>query len=188
MAATPAAEAEQRGPGSPAHGAAQIERAADGDALSPADERSALDFLLGTPEAARYKVTVAYETPAGMKDLIFRFKAMDGRKLDKIEQSHLDERTGMMDKISADAHLVSEAVYEIVDPETDKSVEPKSEAFRTMKEGEAPLASPIDAITARFGTQIGLIAGVASAIREAAGWDRDRVGKASRLLVDAAGN
>lgn len=183
-----AAAEQQRGPDSPERGALQIERAADGETLSPKDERSALDFLLGTPEPARYKVTVAYETPAGMKDLIFRFRAMDGRALDKIEQSHLNERTGMMDKISADSHLVAEAVYEIVDPETDAKVEPKSEKFRTIKEGEAPLASPIDAIGARFGTQIGLIAGVASAIREAAGWDRERVGKASRLLVDAAGN
>ena len=46
----------------------------------------------------------------------------------------------------------------------------------------------VDALVARFGTQIGLLAGVASAIREAAGWNRERVGKASRVLVEAAGN
>jgi hypothetical protein len=169
-------------------GKPEITAAAQGKELDGEGERAALDYLLGTPTPAKYKVVVQYETPAGMKELEFHFRAMDGRKIDKIEQQNISQLTGVMDKLTADAQLVSEATDVIVDPETGMKIGPREERFRTIKEGEAPLASGIDAIQARFGTQIGLIAGVASAIREAAGWNRERVGKASRLLVDAAGN
>lgn len=164
-----------------------VERAAAGKSVGTEDERAALDFLLGTPEPAKYTVEADYETPAGMRKLTFHFVAMDGRKIDVIERRHISDKTQELDKISADAELVAEAVTAIED-ETGKKTKPTSEEFRTMKPGEAPLASSIDALNARFATQIGLLAGVASAIREAAGWNRDRVGKASRVLVTAAGN
>jgi hypothetical protein len=169
-------------------GHAQVERAAAGKTVEGADERSALDYLLGAPEPARYKVTVGYETPAGLKDLRFEFVAIDGRKIDKIELKHIDDRTGQMDKTAADMELVIEACDAIIDVETGKAVKPSSEEFRRVKPDLPPLASSIDALEARFGTQTGLIAGVARAIREANGWNADRVGKASRVLVAAAGN
>lgn len=181
-------QAQQDGSAGADKGRPEIERAAQGKALDGAQERSALEYLLGTPTPARYKVEVQFETEDGLKPLIFRFKAMDGRKIDKIEQANISQVTGVMDKLTADAQLVVEATDVIEDPETKVTIAVKDERFRTMKDGEQPLASTIDALEARFGTQIGLISGVASAIREAAGWNRERVGKASRLLVDAAGN
>lgn len=168
-------------------GRAAVERAAEGKELDAAQERSALDYLLGAPEPAKYKVTVQYETPAGLADLTFYFHALDGRRIDKIEQSHIDSNTAMMDKTAADYELVATACDAIED-ETGRKVAPKSEAFRTIKPDESPLASPVLALQARFGTQGGLIAGVARGIREAGGWSSERVGKASRVLVAAAGN
>jgi hypothetical protein len=170
-------------------GAKAVRKAADDEQrLSQGEERSALDYLLGAPEAAFYSTTVKYDTPEGLKDLRFHFKALDGRRLDKIEQSNVSQATGLMDKAQADAALVAEATTSIEDPATGHKTDIRSERFRTIKEGDPPLASTIDALHVRFGTQIGLIAGVAGAIREAAGWRGDRVGKAARELVDASGN
>lgn len=185
-----AEQEKPQGPGSGTsdEGANAVGRAAGGAELKAGEERSALDWLLGAPEPARYTVEAEYDTPAGLKPLKVNFTAMDGSKLDKIEQSHISERTGVMDKGAADAELFIEAVTTIEDPDTGKSVKVGSEEFRTIKPGEPALASAIDALHVRFKTQPGVVAGVARAIREAAGWAPDRVGKASRVLVDAAGN
>jgi hypothetical protein len=176
------------GTGTADAGAKAVERASNGKSLSQGAEKSALDYLLGAPAPAKYSVKVAFETDDGLKDLRVHFTAMDGRKLDEIEQKNISQATGVMDKASADAELMTEAVTSIEDPVTGKAIGVRSEAFRTVKDGEPPLASAVDALQVRFGSQLGLVAGVASAIREAAGWKADRVGKASRELVDAAGN
>lgn len=179
-----------QGPGKGTHdpGARAVQRAGDGAELNPAEERSALDYLLGAPAPALYTVEVQYETPRGLLPLRLHFAALDGKVLDKIEASNVSAATGVMDKAKADAELVCEAVSEIEDPATGRKTQLRSEEFRTVKSGEPPLASSIDALNFRFRKQPGLIAGVASAIREAAGWKADRVAKASRVLVDAAGN
>lgn len=184
IARVPAATQDEHGDA----GRAEVDAASNGTDLDDRQQRSALDYLLGTPKAATYKVLVQYETDGGIKELEFHFRALDGRKIDKIEQAAINERTGLMDKITADSQLVAEATDAIVDPESGAKVSVRDEKFLIIRPGDAPLAAPPDALLARFGTQIGLLAGVASAIREAAGWNRERVGKASRVLVDAAGN
>lgn len=169
-------------------GQSAVEAAGAERELSHDEERSALDWLLGAPAPASYYVNMEYDTPQGLKPLRVNFDAIDGSKLDKIEQSNINERTGTMNKAQADAELFIEAVTSIEDPETGKKTIPSSEEFRTIRPDQPPLASSIDALNVRFGKQPGLIAGVASAIREAAGWKADRVGQASRKLVEAAGN
>lgn len=181
-------ESREESPSTGDRGANAVRQAANGEELSGADERSALDFLLGAPTPAMYSVTVQYETEVGMLDLRFHWRAIDGRKLDEIEQRNISESSGQMDKAQADAELVAEAVTAIEDPKTGHKTSVRSDEFRTVKEGEPPLASAVDALQVRFGTQAGLIAGVARGIREAAGWKADRVGNASRVLVDAAEN
>lgn len=169
-------------------GAAAIRKAGNPDAtLTAGEELSAIDYLLGAPAPPQYTVEVQYETDAGMAPLTFHFTGLDGRQIDKIEQSNINERTGMMDKPSADAELVIAACSKLTDP-TNKALAITSEQFRTVTPDKPPLASTVDALHARFGRQAGLIAGVAGAIREVAGWKADRVGKANRALVDAAGN
>jgi hypothetical protein len=168
-------------------GRAAVTRAARGEELDGNDERGALEFLLGAPAALEYEITVDYETDAGMLPLTFHFKGMDAGAIDKIEQQHLDDRTGQLDKIGADCTLVTKATTKIVDS-TGAEINPRDEAFRTTKEGERPLANAADAMRVRFGAQAGLLSGIASAIRIKAGYDAERVGRASRLLVQAAGN
>lgn len=168
-------------------GRAAIDSAAADEPMSRKEEHGALEFLLGAPAALSYKITVDYETKDGMKPLTFFFKGIDAGEIDKIEQEHVNERTGTLDKLAADAAVVTKATYKIEDA-AGASTAPKEESFRSIKPGERAVASGADAMRIRFGTQAGLLSGVASAIRTKAGWDADRVGKASRLLVDAAGN
>lgn len=169
-------------------GANAVQKASQGTELSAEEQRSALDFLLGAPEPAFYTVDLQFDTPQGLKPLRVKFKALDGRSIDKIEQSNISDATGKMDKPKADAELFAAAVVGIEDPDSARVIEVTSEDFRTIKPGDAPLASTTDALNVRFGKQAGLLAGVALAIREAAGWKSDRVGQASRVLVGAAGN
>lgn len=183
MAEAQKSEPEQQ----PDAGRVAIDRAAAGQSVDAKQERGALDYLLGSAKPLAYTITVDYETEDGMKPLTFHFRGMDAGRIDKIEQEHIDDRTNVMDKIAADTALVYEATTKIVD-DAGGEIVPKDERFRSVKEGEPPLASGADAMRYRFGTQAGLLAGVATAIREKAGWDRERVGKASRLLVAAAGN
>lgn len=169
-------------------GARAVRRAENSEAkLTHQEEVSALDYLLGAPGPPAYTVEVEFETDKGMAPLTFHFVGLDGRVIDKIEQANINDRTAIMDKTTADAELVIRACSKLTDA-TGKELVVNSEQFRVLKPGEPPLASPVDALFARFGTQAGLISGVATAIREAAGWDRDRVGKATRVLVDSAGN
>lgn len=168
-------------------GALAVERLRAGQRLDEAQERHALDWLLGAPQPAIYNVTVQWETPEGdLAPLTFQFRAMDGRRLDRLERDHVGQ-DGRMDQINADAAIVAEACEFIAD-ETGRRVVLASDEFRTVRPDMPALASTVLALQARFGTQSALIAHVARAIREACGWSPDRVGRAERVLVTAAGN
>lgn len=178
--------------------------ARDHEDLTPADERDALDFLLAPKPPRQYGVRVQYDTEAGLKPLTFVIRGMDGRKLDSIEQANVSEATGTLDRITADCQLVAEATLCLEDA-SGRKVELGSPEFLTIRrpkavgagdelaEGEERfdehrLASPADALEARFKTQLGLLNGVAREIRRISGYDPERVGVARRRLVDAVGN
>lgn len=170
---TPAAEDD--GPG-----AAAIQRAASGAELTGAEERSALDWLLGATVAMEYDVTVQYDTPDGLKPLIFHFRQLDGARIDEIDAEHRrgDGPFAKLDVQAFNAALVAEATVFFTDP-SGKRTDPRSEEFR----GGVP--SPALAVQARFKKQSGLLEGVAGAIREASAYGPDRIGTAQRALVEA---
>jgi hypothetical protein len=186
-----AAEAEERRQGN------AVEAYARGhEGLTEENERDALDFLLAPKPPRLYDVKVTYDTEDGLRELVFVIRGMDGRMIDRIEQSHVSEATGRLDVISANCHLVAEATA-FLSGRPGHEVKIDSAEFLTIRrpnpdnpEGyeETALASPVDALEARFKTQLGLIAGVSSEVRRVSGYDPERVGTAKRRLVNAVGN
>lgn len=163
--------------------------------LTDDDERDALDFLLAPKPARLYSVKVEYDTEVGIRPLTFVIAALDGRKIDTIQQSYVNDSTGMLDKIGSDCALVVEATR-FLEGMSGRQVTLDSREFLTMRQPnpdkpggveEFQLASPVEALEARFKTQIGLIAGVAAQLQQISGFDPRRVGMAQRRLVDAVG-
>jgi hypothetical protein len=169
-----------------------VQRAAEGLEVAGHDELAALDFLLGAPIPSVWDLWVTFDTPKGPARIKWTFHAMDGRKIDRIEQRNRNDNTGIIDQLTADSQIVAEGSLFIADA-TGREVKLTSDEFLTVPSatpGEAPLklASPADAIEARFRTQLGIIGGIAREIRKVSGWDIERIGKAQRRLADAAGN
>lgn len=176
-----------------ARGAAAVEAyARDHEGLTEEDERDALDFLLAPKPPRLYGVKVEYETEDGARDLTFVIRGVNGRKIDELEQAHVKESpdgSQRVDQISSDLGLVAEGCVKLVTLK--QALDLRSERFRTiLVPGKDPIlmASPAEALEARFGTQLGLISGVAREIRRVSGYDRSKVGAAQRRLMDAAGN
>lgn len=176
------------------HGKPELDAAANGEVLTDEEEHAALHFLLGPRTRIEHKVKIQYDTPEGEKPLTFIITARDGRELDKIEQANISEVTGNLDQVTTWCQIVAAATMRIVD-ETGESIDPKSETFRTVNPEQPPLASPADAIEARFKTQMGLIAGLSGRVRSISGWNPEKVGTVERVLVSpetklrtAAGN
>lgn len=182
-----AAVAPAGNPPAPEQGAEELGLAASGEKLTDEQEHSALHYLLGPRQRIESTVTVQYETPEGVMPLKFVIRAQDGRKIDAIEQANISETTGKVDQITANCQIVALATVAIVD-EAGKSTDPKSDVFRTVNPDAPPLASPADALEARFRDQMGLLFGIAREVRRIGGWDPDKVGTAQRKLVTAAGN
>lgn len=201
------APASPRAPEDPAAGRKADEQAAKGNAaveayargheeLTDENEQDALDYLLAPKPPRLYDVKVDYETEGGTVPLTFVIRGMDGRKIDSIEQEHVAEVSGRLDRIGADCHLVAEATRFLVG-RAGHEVELTSQEFLTIRVPdpdepgvmkEHSLASPVDALEARFKTQLGLISGVAAEVRRVAGYSPDRVSSARRRLVNAVGN
>lgn len=174
-------------------GREMVEHAAMGAVLDEEEERDALDWMLGDAPPINYDVTVQWETPQGRKPLTFVIRQMDGRKIDSIEQSHLNRQTGVLDKFASDAEIVAEATLFLTTP-AGKQVDVRSATYRTVKirdretgeMREQELASTPAALLFRFRKQLGLLAGVANQVKRTAGWDPERVSDAQRRLVEAS--
>lgn len=185
------AEEEERG------GLAVEAYARDHEGLTEENEQDALDFLLAPKPARVYGVTVQYDTEAGLLPLTFVVRGTNGRKIDEIEQSYVSETTGRMDGLGASCALVAEATL-YIEGLVGNKVELSDEKFLTLnrpnpEDPDGPplvtrLASPVEALEARFATQFGLLSGVAGEIRRISGYDPEKVGSARRRLVNAAGN
>lgn len=195
-----AAEVEEQ------RGAAAVEAfAQDREGLTDADEKDALDWLLGSKPAAQFDVVIQFDTPAGPLPLTFTLAAQDGRKLEKIDQRHVSETTGMLDEIGAACEIVAEATVG-VSGRPGHSIDLRSPEFLTMRvlnretgeEQDHRFASPAEAIEQRFRTQLGLVQGAANRVRKVSGYDVSRVGDPKRRvqplrlendpLTHAAGN
>lgn len=168
--------------------------ARDHDGLTEGNERDALDYILGPKPPREYDVKVEVETDAGPRPMTFVIRAMDGRKIDSIEQTHVSQATGVIDRFGADSEIVAEALVMLESPR--RKVDPRSAEFLTMKvrnrdtdeEEDFVHASPAEALLARYRTQLGLLAGVAREVRRVSGFDAGKVSEAKRRLIAASGN
>lgn len=202
--ASPRSRADEPTPADAARAEAEEQRQANAveayarahEGLTEENERDALDFLLAPKPPRLYDVKTTYDTEDGPRKLTFVVRGVDGRKLDSIEQAHVSETTGRLDRISADCQLVAESTT-FLEGRLGHQVELTSQQFLTVKVPnpdnpsgfeEQQLASPADALEARFRTQLGLVSGVAAEIRRVSGYDPERVGSAKRRLVNAVGN
>ena len=151
--------------------------------ITIAQERGALDFILGPTAAVEFDVPVRLDTPTGEKPLIFRIKQMDGKRLLALEVEH-KEGTGPFaptDDVALDAHIVSEATVEITDGLTGASIDPKSMEFL----GNA--TTPFDAMRTRFKFTPGIMTGIAAQVRSVSGYNPEKVKSAERVIADAVG-
>lgn len=181
-----------RAAGQGEEGREMLEHVRQGAELSPAEEKSGLDWLLGDPVAIPHEIPMQLETPDGMKEVFFIVRKSDPGKIDQIEQRHVDRVTGRIDQLAADTEIVATCSDAIRDGT--RTVELTSPQFLTMrlrntetgKIEDLQLASPIEALSRRLRGQQGVLFGVAREIRRVAGYDPTRVGQAQRALVEAS--
>lgn len=158
-----------------------VREAAAGGDLSATSDRDAVDWLLQPRRPQRFRVKTTIETDEGTQPITFVIHQLDSKRIDEVERRNLDEKTGRIDQVKANAELVAEACDHL-EGALGHKIDPKSEEFR------AGLPSPALAFEQRFHWEAGVLAGVAGEVRRVAGWSPDRVGTAQRVLVETAGN
>jgi hypothetical protein len=149
-------------------------------------EKLGVKWLLEPRTTIRYKVPFKFETPVGTADLFAHITALDGRVIEKLERRATNERTGETDELAAAGALVAQALEFFADEDGEQV--PLDEAFRTdPRTGEQAVANE-DALLGRFRDQAGVLMMLAGEIRRVSGFSPDRVGTASRVLIEAVGN
>lgn len=158
-----------------------LARASEAD-LTVGEEVDALDWLLGATQRPEYDVPFQYETPKGMKRLLFHVKGLDARRMEELDAEHRngDGPFAKLDTAGFNAAVAAEAVAYIQNPTNMRKV--SVEEFL----GEAP--NPVIGFEMRFKYQPGILDGLVAQIRDKAGYTADRVGTAQRSVVEAAGN
>ena len=168
-----------------------LEHVHQGATLDEAEESMALDYLLGSPEAAIFDVPVDVDTPAGRRPMKFVIQAQDGKVIERFENLHRNQTTGLLDQVPASCAIVAEATIELV--AGSRTIDPRGSEWLTMKIVDATganvehkFADPGVALARRFRGQQGLIVFLANEIRRVSGYDLERVGQAQRKLVHAS--
>lgn len=165
-----------------------IRKAAAGEKVkSASEERKGVLWLLEPRKLIEYTVPFKFETPDGTEDLNFIVRALDGRLIEKIERAATNERTGEMDELTAGANVLAEALARITDGDGGV-IDPSSEAFRRDPSSGEVFVSTGMALLKKFKEQSGVLLMGAGEVRRVSGFAPDRVGTASRVLIDAAGN
>jgi hypothetical protein len=157
-----------------------VKEAVRGNEIDGQGEKTALDWLLGPTLALEYDVPVKYETPDGMRELVFHIQQLDPDKMQEIDARNRqgDGPFAKLNVLAYNAEIVFEATRYFTD-ESGRHVDPRSAEFR----GEMP-GSPVLALQARFKKQGGILETVAERVREVTGYSPDRVGAAQRSVVD----
>lgn len=149
-------------------------------------EKSAMSYLLGQQASPKYKIPFKFDTPAGLKDFEWHVHALDGKKIDNIEDANTDKSGGpfetKLDDYTASAEILREASIKIVDKGSGEEILITDESWLARN------ADPAQAIKQRFHWQSGTMIALAGAVRRISGFAGDRVGEASRVLAVAAGN
>lgn len=159
---------------------APVRDLADDKPVDAEGERTALDWLLGATQPLPYTVPVQYDTPDGLKTLIFGLHSVEDARLQALDA---ENRTGdppfqKLDVSGFNSAAVAEACDYILDPATGRKIDPSTEEFR----GGIP-STPL-AFRVRFKLQPGLLEALAERIREKAGFGSERVGQAQRSVVE----
>lgn len=182
-------EATKERPGLSPDAPDAIQKAADGDKISPAEERSALEYLLGPQRAPRYEAKVTFSTDAGDVELLWGLKALPGEQIIRIERRNTkvnaEDPLDSVDDLQMAAELVAEATTHIRD-KSGRETRPADEDFRRRPNGEL-VPTDVEALRQRFYFQTGILTALAAQVRRISGWGPDRVGTAQRVLVDAVG-
>jgi hypothetical protein len=173
-------------------GREMLEHAAQGAELSQSEEKSALDWLLGTPKPIVHEIPLEIETDGGMRTVKFVSRRIDPRKIDAIEIRNIQQTTGRVDRLTSDCEIIAESC-ELLD-DGKRKVTLSSDEFCTVRlfnrdSGEiepVKLASPAMALEKRFVGQEGALTLVAAEIRRLGGYDPQRLGNAQRRLVEAS--
>jgi hypothetical protein len=153
---------------------------ADDKSTDVAGERTALDWLLGATIPLPYTVKVDYDTPAGLKTLVFGMHQVDDGVLQRLDTENRlgDPPFQKLDVGGFNSAAVAEACDYILDLDTGRRIDPKSPEFR----GGVP-STPM-AFRIRFKNQPGLLEQLTERIREKAGFGSERVGAAQRSVVE----
>lgn len=173
-------------------GREMLEHVRQGAELNGSEEMSALDWLLGTPKPIVHRIDVDLETDTGMRKLTFISRRIDPRKIDGIELRNVQQSTGRIDRITADAEIIVESCEWLQDGR--RKVRIQSDEFCTMpvRNRETDdietirIASAATALERRFVGQEGLLTLVAAEIRRLGGYDPQRLGTSQRQLVESS--
>jgi hypothetical protein len=154
--------------------------AAEGNQLSDREERSALDWFLGATKALEFDVPVEWDTPDGTKRLIFHMRQVDEKRLEELDSANRQGDPSApfrkLDVGGFNAAVIAEALQYVSD---------EGGQQRTPDEVRGGAPSLEMALPIRFKYQPGLLEGLAERVREKAGFTADRVGTASRSVVEA---
>jgi hypothetical protein len=160
---------------------APVKEAINGGEMTLGTEHSVIHWLLQPQQAPRYDVPVKFETPEGTLELTFRLRSIAGDKLDGIERQYMNEDPTKVDDMGLAAALIAASTEYVMDPKTGTRLELSDPKF------VLGIGSVAEAIRARFHFQSGVLVNLANEVRRVSGWSPDRVGRASRVLVDLTG-
>jgi hypothetical protein len=160
-------------------------RAAQGEDLNGAEERSALSYLLGATKRPSARVPIDFWTEQGMVQMYVVLKAVDGRRLEQIDAENRrgDGPFAKLDKTGFNVGVLMEAIERFENTDGSAQVKLTDEEFV----GGIP-GGPAIALETRFKYQPGLLDSLVEKVNELSAFTQDRVGGAQRVLVDAAGN
>lgn len=148
------------------------------DVMDDAQEKEALEYLLGPTTVLEYRLPVKIETTKGERTITFRIHQVDTQRLQEIDAEHRvgDGPFAKLDSYAFNIAVALEGTTSI------GGLSPQSDRFiGGHPEGAA------GALRLRFKGQGGIFDGIASEIQRVSGFSSDRVGTAQRVLVAAAG-
>lgn len=166
----------------------EVKAAARDEEVTPRGERVATAWFRSPHVPIAFKVDVDFDADDRTRKLKFSVLQLEGPLLEKIERRNTEGEPpfGKMDELQTAAEIVAESVLQIdeVDGET---INPGSTTFRTAEDG-TELPSIALALRYHFRYQSGTLITLAQEIRRISGFSTDRVGQASRILIETAGN